>query len=571
MKKWVVLNKIFDFNNKIDIASIILKGRKITGEKAKEFLNPPSLVEYLKQTPKEFKESIKLARNLIKKTIEAQMPIVIYGDYDADGICATAVLYKAIKDHLNYGNVAFFIPNRFDHGYGLSLESLQEVKDIVTSLMSNRNRTSQTLNAKPLVITVDCGITAGNEILGEVNRLGLSLIITDHHQKGKDTPRADVVVWNDQICGCAVSLILALSLGLKDEEAFCLAGLATVTDLLSLTGFNRYLVRKSLEIINKNPPLGLKKLLEVAGRLEKEITTYDYGYIIGPRLNAAGRLDTAYSALRLLLTDDEQAALDIAKHLHSVNQQRQDLTQKLCDLAENIYFNNEKSDFSISYGHKVIMVASNEFHEGVIGLVAGKLVQKYHKPAIAISISDVFVKGSVRSVSSVNIIDFLRKLEDLFVSLGGHPMAAGFSAKKEKLLEIKEKLIVLANEHIADEDLIPIINIDLEIPIDFVGEELLNAVNKLKPFGIGNPEPLFLSRGVNLVDFYWFGDNSSNVVFKFFNGQKVFKGVLFDAQNFDFSNVGVGKKLDIVFSIQGKNFNGQNYVELVIKDFVVSS
>lgn len=572
MKKWVVLNKIPNLGKReIDLANLILEGRRIIDAKAQQFLNPPSFADYLKQTSRDFRESIRFARDLINQTISNNMPIIIYGDYDADGICATAILYKAIRSHLGYDKVSFFIPNRFDHGYGLSLESLGEVKLIVDKLSSNINGSGNLSSAKPLIITVDCGITADKKVLQEINNLGFNLIITDHHQKGKEIPPANVVVWNDAVCGSAISLILALSLGLKDEAALCLAGVATVTDLLPLLDFNRYLVKKSLDIINKNPPLGLKKLLEVTGRLDKEITTYDYGYIIGPRLNAAGRLDTAYNALELLLTDNQDEAVQIARNLDFANKQRQDLTQRLYELAESIHLEVAQSDLSIPYGHKIIMVASQDFHEGVIGLVAGKLVQKYHKPAIAISISEEFAKGSVRSVSRINIINLLRKLENLFVSLGGHPMAAGFSARKEKLLEIKEKLIALADEYIQEDDLIPVIDIDLELPLDFVDDNLLEAIYKLKPFGVANPEPVFLSRDVGLADFYWFGEQSEHAVLKFFDGKRLLKAILFDAKNFDVSNLSAGKKLDIVFSVQDKIFNGQRSLELVIKDFVVSS
>ncbi len=558
MKRWVVRES---YKEGLDVVSVLLKNRGINEDARTEFLNPLPIAEYIKKLPADFKESLRKAREEIFTAIGKNQPIIVHGDYDADGICATAILYKTLTQTLGYSKVAYFIPNRFDHGYGLSLESVKEISKLVAKRFTA---------SAGLVITVDCGITAEPQAIKSVRDMGFRLIITDHHQKREQEPQADILLWNDGLVGAGVALVLSIILGLKDEHLVSLAGIATVTDLISLKGFNRALVKKSLQILNSTPPAGIKKLVEISGRSSGEISVYDMGYIIGPRLNASGRLDSALASLQLLLEDNPEELTRIAHKLNMINLERQEMTQKMYDFADGLYSqkrNLHEDDGSDIAKDRVIVVASKELHEGVIGLVAGKLAQKYYKPTIAVSINGDMVKGSARSILGVNIIELLRHFEDRFISLGGHPMAAGFSVIKDNLDQFTADFLTYAQETISPDLLVPQLTIDLELPLSFVTMDLLNQINQLRPYGISNPEPLFLSRKVGVAGSDLVGRDSNHLSLKLFDGQTTYKAMIFDAKNLGILGFDLGTKIDVVYTASLKEFNSKTSVDLVIRDF----
>lgn len=568
MKKWVIGKVLIDLDtNRSEFGSIInilLANRGINEEEREEFLNPPGIKYYFANQPTEFKQSLKKAREEILSAVRKNIPIIIHGDYDADGICATAILYKTLTKTLNYSRVLYFIPNRFDHGYGLSEDSVREIDRVVEEQFpatANEKKTEKSHKEtaeKGLVITVDCGITAEDRVLDSAHGLGYKVLITDHHQKSDKEPKADVLLWNDGMSGAGVALMLSLALGLKDEQLVSLAGIATVTDLIPLKGFNRSLVKKTLSILNSNPPLGIKKLVEASGRTNGELTTYDLGYIIGPRLNASGRLDSAYDSLKLLLEEDPQNAEVIAQKLNATNSERQEVTQKMYEFAESLYIETGSG--------KLIVVKSEQFHEGVIGLVAGKLAQKYYKPTIAISLNGDTAKGSVRSVAGVDIINFLRHYHERFISLGGHPMAAGFSVRQHELENLIADLNALANELISEDILEPRLVVDLELPISLISVDLLKHIERLKPYGMGNPEPVFVSRNISVVGSDFVGKDASHLSLRLFDGKRYYKAIFFDAKNLGISGFNFGDNIDIAYTASLKTYNGEDRVELIIKD-----
>ncbi|HAI63232.1 MAG: Exonuclease RecJ [candidate division WWE3 bacterium GW2011_GWF2_41_45] len=541
--KWNIRS---EFTEGDDVIASIIKIRGISAEG--DFLNPPHLSEAFKLLPQELKDNLRKAVDLVELCIKEKRKILIHGDYDSDGICATSILYNALFKEKKYENTFHFIPNRFDHGYGLSEKSI----------LSFFEKAGLSLNSaeKILVITVDCGITA-NEEIKTLKDHGHSVIITDHHQKSEILPPADVIVWYDKIVGATLSLLLAKSLGSKDPHMIALAALATVTDLQPLLGFNRSLVKRGLEILNTDPPVGIKKLLQVAGKIATEITTYELGWIIGPRLNSSGRITDASSSLNLLIEEDENIAEKLAIELNTINVQRQDRTVEMYDLAAGIDENNLP---------KIILSSHADYHEGIIGLVAARLTQKYFRPAIVISLSDGYGKGSVRSVPGVDIISFLRNFGDMFESLGGHPMAAGFTIKKELIPELKEKAEKLADKSIPDELLVPSINVDIKIPIDMVSLELLNRLDTLKPFGLGNEEPVFMSEKVGITDVGRVGRDSQHLLFKFYESGKYHKGIFFNASDKEAAELKFGDKVDIVYTLKKNEYNGNTFVDLFIKD-----
>jgi single-stranded-DNA-specific exonuclease len=560
MKNWVVQGQ---YDASVGVLPVLLRNRGVGVNDQEEFLTPRPIAHYLNGLSGEFKAALKQARQEILRAINQNSPIIIHGDYDADGICATAILYKTLTQTLGYAKVAYFIPNRFDHGYGLSLESVTEMAKLVAARFKvAEERSIPTPTSPALIITVDCGITAEPEVLARAHDQGFRLIITDHHQKQEHLPQAEVVLWTDGVVGAGVALILSLVLGAKDEQLVSLAGIATVTDLAPLRGFNRALVTRALASLATNPPLGISSLLTASGRTSSAISTYDLGYIIGPRLNAAGRLESAYASLNLLLEEDSAVVLELAQKLTAVNTERQELTLHMLELAGQLV-NPEAAS--------VVVVASPDFHEGVIGLVAGKLAQKYYRPAIVISVTGDTAKGSARSVPGVNISDLLRHFEDRFTGLGGHPMAAGFSLHKDKLDQFMAEFVAYTQEVIPAELLVPQLTVDLAIPLAVVTEQFVQEVDQLRPYGVGNPEPLFVSRAVGVAGANYVGKDGAHLSVKLFDGSTTYKSIMFDAKNLGVPALTWGSKIDLVYSASLKDYNGKTSVDLIIKDYAVSA
>lgn len=548
-KRWKILGEYSDGLSLL--VPYLLKMRGIDNDSAiDEFLNPFDIKHYYSKFSDDFKNSLKEAKELINDCVSKNIPIVIYGDYDSDGVNATAIIYSTIKDELNYKNIRYFIPNRFTHGYGLSKDA---INDILNKFKEEGIYNINDFNNKILFITVDTGITATEEVK-YLRDLGHLVVLTDHHQKPEKVPQPNVLVWNDELVGSMVSWFLSKALGSKNNTSLGLGAIATITDLFPVIGVNRSIVKTGLKILNEQSIVGINKLLEVSGKAG-EVTTYDLGWVIGPRLNAAGRLENATVALDLLLEKDPDKAFKLATDLNSINMQRQDKTLEMYDLVPI----DEKNL------PKIILVANEKYHDGIIGLVASRLVQKYYRPSIVISIEDGFGKGSVRSVDGVNIIEMLRKFDYLFAELGGHPMAAGFSIKKENIQILHEKLLELANTEIKDELLIPELKIDLDIDIDLISEDLLNEIDKLKPFGLGNEQPIFCSRNLHVVDVSKVGRDKNHLVLKLTNGDKIVKAVWFNALGIA-QELAMGDKVDIAYSLNRNEYNGKVYVDLIIKD-----
>lgn len=528
-----------------------MANRGLSGaKKREEFLNPPSATKILDTLPENLAQSVQKGKEKILSTIKSGVPMIIHGDYDADGICATAILYNVLKKELGYDKCFAFIPNRFEHSYGLSESSIGTVSEKL------KKRTGGF--EKALLLTVDCGITA-DAVVKYAKEKGFEVMIVDHHQKPKKLPKADSIIWWDEVVGSALAWILGRALGSKDKQSLALAAIATVTDLQPVLGINRSIVKEGLEIINVNPPLGIKKLLKLAGRAGKDVTTYDLGWVIGPRLNATGRMDDAGDSLLLLIDRNDDVVEKTAEKLNNTNLLRQDKTLEMYEMAEGLDF--EKLP-------KIIITQNEGYHEGIIGLVASKLVQQYYRPAIVISLGKEYGKGSARSVSGVDIISLLRNFEDVFESLGGHPMAAGFTIQKEKIDLLKDKIFEVSEE-IEDELLQPVLEIDAQISLDLVDLDLANEMAKLKPFGMGNPEPLFLSKGVGIASIKTVGRDGRHSSFRFYHNGRSFRGIYFGGAEKELSYK-EGDIADIVYSVRESSFNSKEYLDLVIRDMRLS-
>jgi single-stranded-DNA-specific exonuclease len=542
VKKWTIKA---EYNAAADIVEQLLDIRGISdATEIQNFLHPLSLTDLFKEFSDEFKQSLSNARKIIEEAVAQNFTIIVHGDYDADGITSTAILFNTLKNEKGYEKTHYFIPNRFEHGYGVSKKSIDSI-------------TSKFAGEKLLFITVDSGITAKIEV-DYIKSLGHKVIITDHHHKPDELPNADAIVWNDKLVGASVAWIFSKILGSKDSQSVSLAALATITDLQPVLGFNRSIVKKGLEIFNTNPPAGIKELLELARKREGDISTYELGWLIGPRLNASGRLVDANEAVELFTQKDPHKIREIALMLHELNSSRQDKTLEMYALA---------SGYSEENLPNIIISENEEYHEGIIGLVAARLVQKYYRPAIVISLNDSYGKGSVRSVSGINIIETLRNFENLFESLGGHPMAAGFTIKKENISQLKETLQKYALENFSKDLFIPELLIDMSVPIDILDLNFLQEIEMMKPFGLGNEEPLFMCTNVGIIDVSFVGKERQHVVLKFFSKGKYYKGILFNgAEIEDMHRLAVGDHVDIAFNIKKNSFNGNDYLDLVLKD-----
>jgi len=530
-----------------EILEIILKKRGI--DSLDNFLKDENPLNFIRSFPAEFKIGLQQAKVLVEHSMKSKMPIVIMGDYDADGICATSILFNFLSKEKQYEKTVFFIPNRFDHGYGLSKGSID------AALLESAEKFG---SQKVLFISVDSGITSVGEV-AYIKSLGHQIIITDHHQKSEIVPEADALIWSDKVVGATISWILTQVLGSKQPDSLALAALATVTDVYPLIEMNRAVVKRGLKIINLSPPIGLKELIQVSGLSGKKIDSYELGWSLGPRINASGRLAEAECAVRLFTENDSKVRNHIAQQLNQINVQRQQETTRMYDLL---------SPHEVS--SKFILFAKEDFHEGIIGLVASRLVKEYYKPSIVISLNGNYGKGSVRSIPGVNIISLLREFEDLFENLGGHPMAAGFTILREKITLLEENLLSAFESNFRDDLFVPSVGFDTEIPLKLVDWPLYEALEKLKPYGEGNPMPRFLTKHLGIAGIDFVGKEKNHTSLKLYDGDRYMKGIFFSSSD-KFNGLGLGDYIDVVYSIKLNEFNGKRALDLFIEEITPSS
>ncbi len=512
-----------------DLTEQLLFNRGLkTKEEIEDFFNPDL---------EKFKSDLELsgietAKKRILKAIENKELIIAYGDYDVDGVCGAAILYLGLT--AVGGKVLPYIPHREKEGYGLSKEGLQSVKD----------------QGAGLVITVDNGIVA-LEAAKFAKDLNLGLIITDHHLPLEEKPEALSIVHTTKMCGSAVGWCLVKSLldEEKSEELLDLVAMATVADMVPLIGINRALVKKGLKKLSRTKRVGLRALLMESGIWGSEITPYHVGHILGPRLNAKGRLEHALDVVRLLCTKDPEKAERLAKDLGTANDQRKLLVTEAVAQAKTTL---EKVD------GKVIILESEEWIPGIIGLVAGKIAEEYGMPAIAISRGETISKGSARSVKGINIVESIRQFSDLLIDVGGHPQAAGFTLETAKISEFRKKL----EESMGKEDIIQTdsLLIDAEILSATLSKKLVEDLNKFEPTGVGNPEPVLVTRSMKVSGLRTVGDGK----------HLKFKADNIDAIAFSFGDLinqlKEGQMVDLAYRLEIDWFNGNEKLQLKVVD-----
>ncbi len=555
-------------NEKVDaekISEIILKHRNI--KDIKDFLDPPSPLS-INLSDFGFKKEIKKTLQILERIKKNNQTIVVYTDYDADGITGGAILWETL--HLLGFKVMPYVPHRKLEGYGFSIKGIDNVKKQFNPA---------------LIISVDHGITA-KEKISYAKSLGISVIVTDHHLKPESLPTDTEAIFHiPELSGSGVSyffskmifeyfcsVILGRSKATTPEsdsgqarmtllkqnfasDYLALASIGTIADLVPLTGASRSIVKHGLEAFLQTKRPGFKAILKESGIEGRKITPYEVGFIIAPRINAVGRLEHAIDALRLLCTKDAERAKKLAANVGEKNRIRQDMVTAAVEEAKKIIQNSE---FKIQ-NSKLIILNSKKWHEGIIGLIASKIAESYYRPTIVMTQSDGHFKGSARSVPSFHITDFLRSMKKYLVDVGGHKGAAGFTIEKKSLESFIEKTQKKANKLLTEKDLERKVEADIKIPLSKINIRWVKELEKLQPFGMGNPQPTFYSKGT-LVDAKLFGRNNNHLKLSIKeNDSFPFEFIIFNSAE-QFTKLSRGQEIKIVYTLDINHWNNEEKI-----------
>lgn len=498
------------------------------------------------------------AKRVILALTENQ-PICIYGDYDVDGTCSTALLYMFLKKL--GANVDFYIPRRLNEGYGLSIDGIDAIKE---------------LNNAKLLITVDCGITAIEET-EYANKLGMDVIICDHHQPKDELPNALAVLDPlkpqcqypfNYLSGAGVAFKLAQGIsekiGRRDLplKYLDLVALAGAADIVPLMDENRILVKEGLDQINENPRPGIRALIESSSLQPGNLNSGQIVFTLAPRINAVGRLGDAKRAVELLITESIDDARTLAKVLETENYERRKIDVDTFDNALQLVENSIDFDNELA-----IVLHQEEWHPGVIGIVASRLVEKYYRPTIMLTTIDGIAKGSARSITNFNIYDALQKCEDMLIHFGGHQAAAGLAVELDKLKEFKDKFNQIVRESIKEEDLLPEVTIDAKIKLSEITPKFLRILDQFSPFGPENMRPVFLTEGVEVSNTpRLVGNNHLVACFKQNGNDKIFDSIGFNMREYLDLLLDKKLKVDIVYTIDKMVRDGRAYPQLRLKD-----
>ncbi|RGI63621.1 single-stranded-DNA-specific exonuclease RecJ [Ruminococcus sp. TM10-9AT] len=569
MEKWVVAAKKADFNligRQFHIDPVIarlIRNRDVVGEeKIKEYL-----LGTIDTIPSPWlMKDMKKAVDILEKKIQQQVKIRIIGDYDIDGVTSTYILLKGLT---RIGaNVDTYIPDRVADGYGIH-------EHLIDRAESDKIDT---------IVTCDNGIAACAEIQMAKEK-GMTVIVTDHHdipyreengERRVILPPADAILNpkqydclypNKNLCGAVVAFkyITALyerfDIQKKElEDYYELVAIATVGDVMDLQGENRILVKEGLRRLPNTKNKGLQELIRANNLEDSKITAYHIGFVLGPCINASGRLDTAARSLALLNAPTKEEAAKLAGDLTALNQSRKALTEKGKEEAIQLIETTElKND-------RVLVVYLPECHESLAGIIAGRLREKYHKPAFVLTRGEKCAKGSGRSIESYSMYDELVKCADLMVQFGGHPMAAGLSIEEENIEKFREQLN--QNCTLTEEDLRPKIVIDVAMPISYITKELVEQISLLEPFGKGNVKPIFAQKGLRVLDSNIIGKNKNVVKLKLLDPQgAIIEGIYFGEAD-DFMNfIREKDSISVTYYPEINRFRGRESLQIIIQNY----
>lgn len=495
---------------------------------------------------------ISQAVSRVYKAVLAREKIAVYGDFDVDGVTAIVILVEGLS-RLG-AEVIPYIPDRINEGHGLKISALEKLH-------------AQGAN---LVITVDCGVTDLKEVR-QAQDMGMDMIITDHHMPLRSLPRAVAVIDPKrkdsmypflELAGAGVAFKLLQALFHKDSREkwltrlLDLVVLATVTDLVTLVGENRYLVKEGLKELNNSSRAGIQEMVRLAGLKPGELDAEDISWVLGPRLNAAGRMNNASTSYQLLTTQSSEEARLLALELEEKNVERQKLTKEVLNRAR------EKLAAKL---HLPMLIEGDESYAiGVIGLVASKLVDEFYKPAIIINLGTESCQGSCRSIAEFDVASALAECHDLLTAFGGHPLAAGFTVARRNLAQLEQRLMNLATDQLGHLELRPELVIDVELPLTVLAGDIFNLIQKLSPFGRGNPQPTFLTREVEVIECRNFGNQGEWLRLKLKQGNVTWQAVDFESQK---KREEIPSHIDIVYNLEKSRWNGEEVLRLNLRDF----
>lgn len=489
-KKWKILHQTPPSSTE-ELISILLKNRNVT-EPEKFYASSLDLINY---QIGDIEQSIER----IKKAISNNQKIVVFGDYDADGLCSTTILWETL--YALGANAKPYIPHREKEGYGLSQTALENV-------IAQENPS--------LIVTVDNGISAAKEI-AYAQAKGIEVIVTDHHAAPTELPDCPII-HDHHVCGSAVAYKLAQQLKTAldpdnqkpvPQDHLGLVAIGTICDIIPLTLENRALVKHGLRALQTTQRPAIKALCDIAQIQQSTISTYHLGYVLGPRLNAQGRLDHSMNALRLLCARTPAQAIQLATSINSINNERKFLTKEISEVAMQRarQHNNDK----------VLIIGDPSWNPGIIGLIASHLVKEFYKPAIVWGSSDEhpdIYKASARSINGFHITDAIRHHKELLLGHGGHPLAAGLSVHKNNLQSFSQQMNQYANQHLNDQLLTPQLIIDTPLPYQQISSELTAQISKLAPFGAEHAEPLFTAENYHIHEAKTVGKQNEHLKLK---------------------------------------------------------
>lgn len=511
----------------------------------------------------------------IRQALDRKQPIIVYGDFDADGVTSTVLLVETLRalyrfrhpqcaaDEIEH-SIRPYIPKRVDEGYGLNSPALQKLAQAGTQL----------------VITVDCGIRSVDEV-EDGKRAGLDIIVTDHHSIGPDIPEAYAVINPKQtdckypekmLAGVGVAYRLAEALvktmtasrrsaspPIVLENLLDLVAIGTVADLAPLNSVeNRALVRRGLKVINEARRPGVRALLEVAGVKPGAATAMTIGFALGPRINAAGRLKEAMTAYHLLLTRDPDRAMELAQELQSLNVSRQDLTRAAQEKIRTQLQEEYTGDVPL------IFAGDREFQPGIVGLVAGRLVEEYFRPAVVMELGEEESRASCRSIPQFDITRALDQCADMLVRHGGHAQAAGFTVANQNIPALKERLIELAQASLRGQELRPVLDVDCEVNVNHLTEDLVKELDLLEPTGHLNPSPVLLSRNVYVKEKRTVGADGKHLKLKLARaGQRDLDAIGFNLGEWASQ---LPDYVDVAYQLEINEWNGSRSLQLNLQD-----
>jgi single-stranded-DNA-specific exonuclease len=563
-KKWVPYNKSYELTeilkSKYNISEMFARTLINRGlddlNKVNRFMNADINDQYDSFLLTDMEKAV----DRILVAIEENEKICIYGDYDVDGITSTALCVNILRKL--EADVMYYIPIRADEGYGLNHDAIEYIAE-------------QGVN---LIITVDCGIRSV-DVVETVKESGINIIITDHHECGEILPDAYAVINPHRLdssypfkelagVGVAFKLMQAVteSIGYREllYDVLDIAAIGTIADVVPLLDENRIIVKNGLEKLMNTDNVGLKALIDICDLKDKQISSYNIAFIIAPRINAAGRLADAGRCVELLITEDKALAYEIGRELDAENKERQRIEAEILEQA--IAKVNAEKDFETS---SVIVLDEINWHPGVIGIVASRIVEQFSKPSILIGLDNEIGKGSGRSMSGFNLYEAMNKCSELFVSFGGHEMAAGLTIKTDNIKAFKEKINAVAKEMLQGKELLPELLVDYKLEPSDINLQVAKQLKDLEPFGMGNPNPNFVCRNMQILDKRLVGANSKHLSLNLYDGNNNVKAIAFNMGNL-FNVLSSSKKIDIICCMDINLWNNNENVQLIIKDIKIN-